>query len=207
MPDLSNSNDAAAAAAPAGTYHSEEMSSTDPSAEEGITHTQDNLDEPLLHDNNDNDNDRDDTTAAVSVQSMEPQRTITSEEDRRGQEYSSHPTRMQALEIEDASRDSAARTAMTDIGADEELDDNGNDNDMEGLLEPQKGRSGRTKLRLERPTSVTFGTTRVYRCCETTERVGNVTVFWPYLYHKTGWGMIGRFLCDKKGTSLYISFS
>ena len=98
--------------------------------------------------------------------------------------------RMEALEIEDPESAILTKTENTenvvvDIGDDDELDDD--DDDMEGLLETQKG-TRRTK----RMKGTVRAADPVTRCC-TSQRIGNTTVFWPHMYKKTGWGMMGKF--------------
>ena len=99
-------------------------------------------------------------------------------------------SRIQPLEIHtenELNKNGVIDENVVDIGSDDDMDD---DNDMEGLLEPQKGT--KTAEQMNRPLR-----TGTARCCES-QRIGNTTVFWPYMYKKSGWGMMGMFQTSGK---------
>jgi len=126
----------------------------------------------------------------------------------------STPSTMQALEIDTSDQEEDVARLSTAPSEDDEVDglnlsDDMEDleSDMEGLLsdhkEENEGSShqkNQTNASAQQTTSgsnkppsplVTALLCCCCCCCSQTNKIGNTTVFWPSLYRKTGWGMMG----------------
>ncbi|KAL7569923.1 hypothetical protein ACA910_008584 [Epithemia clementina (nom. ined.)] len=174
----------------------EEGQCTVESVEEGVR--QNNIETPRVNQVQTNVNTT--TTAAPTAEdAVEQEEELSPAPEAQNEDepkQTAHLSRMQALEIEDSDDNGGVRLGSrkndndknigvtVDINDDDELDD---DDDMEGLLEQQK-RPSKKKKRFER--AVPAAAAAASRCCAS-QRIGNTTVFWPYMYKKTGWGMMG----------------